>query len=75
MENIAPYILIVILAVCIVAAVAFVKSHILGTLKYDNSGETYRCLFEFDNLDEIEQKKFAIVKIEPANLNLPGERQ
>lgn len=48
--------------------------HTLGTFKFDNSGDTYRCRMEFEDLDEVEHCKFAIVRIEEADLSLPGER-
>jgi hypothetical protein len=53
----------------------YITAHMLGTFKFDNSGDTYRCRMEFDDLDEIENIKFAIVKIEEADLSLPGERR
>ena len=70
------YILAAVLAIAIVAAIViFIRSHILGTFKYDNSGATYRCMLEFDDLDDVEKHRFAIVRIKEANLNLPGERK
>ena len=70
------YILAAVLAIAIIAAIAiFIRSHILGTFKYDNSGATYRCMLEFDDLDDIEKHRFAIVRIKEANLNLPGEKK
>lgn len=72
----AMYILAAILAIAIIAAITiFIRSHILGTFKYDNSGATYRCMLEFDDLDDVEKHRFAIVRIKEANLNLPGERK
>lgn len=54
---------------------AFIKRHTLGTFKYDNSGETYRCRMEFDSLDEVEKLHFAIVKIKEEDLGVPGEKR
>lgn len=71
----AIFILIAILvACCVVGAYFYIRKHMLGTFKFDNSGETYRCRMEFDSLDEIEKLKFAIVMIKEENLGLPGER-
>ena len=54
----------------------FVTSHILGTFRFDNSSETYRCRLEFDvDLDIVEKKRFAIVRIKESDLSLPGERK
>ena len=63
-------VLVIIIAITIKLNIAL---HTLGTFKFDNSGDTYRCLMEFDNLDEVEKLKYAIVKIEEADLSLPGE--
>lgn len=71
---IATIVTIIVLAIAIVLGIrAFISMHTLGTFKYDNSGATYRCLFEFDDLDDVEKHKFAIVKIQEADLSLPGE--
>ena len=68
--------LVLAIIVSVVAfAKAFIGLHILGTFKYDNSGETYRCLFEFENLDDVEKRSFAIVRVKEADLSLPGERK
>lgn len=70
------YIIGVIVVTALIFAIRFVAlSHILGTFKFDNSGETYRCLMEFENLDDIEKRKFAIVRIKEADLSLPGEHK
>ena len=64
---------VVIIAVGIAAlGYSFIRRHILGTFKFDNSGETYRCLLEFEDLDGIEKHKFAIVRIQEARLNPAG---
>lgn len=54
---------------------SYIRRHMLGTFKYDNSGETYRCRFEFENIDDLENMRFAIVKVKEENLGLPGERK
>ena len=54
---------------------SYIRRHMLGTFKYDNSGETYRCRFELDNIDDLENVRFAIVKVKEENLGLPGERK
>lgn len=69
-------------SICIVGFSLFIfigtliQRHVytLGTFKFDNSGDTYRCRMEFEDLDEVEHAKFAIVRIEEADLSLPGER-
>ena len=74
--NYAAIIFVLALAVTVIVAVnKFIRSHILGTFKYDNSGATYRCMLEFDDLDDVEKHSFAIVKIREADLNLPGEKK
>lgn len=74
--SIVLYIFCVAIVITLVVAIRrFIKQHMLGTFKFDNSGETYRCLMEFDDLDDVEKHKFAIVRIKEANLNLPGERK
>ena len=71
---IATIVTIIVLTIAIVLGIrAFISMHTLGTFKFDNSGATYRCLFEFDDLDDVEKHKFAIVKIKEADLSLPGE--
>lgn len=74
MDSIWLYIFCVVLLVAVVAMVRrFIHSHMLGTFKFDNSGVTYRCLMEFDDLDDVEKHKFAIVRIKETDLSLPGE--
>lgn len=74
MDSIWLYIFCVVLLVAVVVMVRrFIHSHMLGTFKFDNSGATYRCLFEFDSLDDVEKHRFAIVRIKEADLSLPGE--
>lgn len=74
--KVALYIfLIVLFVLAVIAARFYITLHILGTFKFDNSGETYRCRMEFDDLDDVERHKFAIVKIKEADLSLPGERK
>lgn len=63
----------VIFVIAIVAGYRFIRRHMLGTFKYDNSGETYRCRLEFESIDEVEKLRFAIVKVKEENLGLPGE--
>lgn len=71
---IGTIVLIIVLTIAIVLGVrAFVRMHTLGTFKFDNSGSTYRCRFEFDDLDDVEKHRFAIVKVKEADLSLPGE--
>ena len=64
----------IVIVAMVLATRAFINTHILGTFKYDNSGETYRGRFEFADLDDVEKHRFAIVKVEEADLNLPGEK-
>jgi len=74
MDSIWLYIFCVVLLVAVVVMVRrFIHSHLLGTFKFDNSGATYRCLFEFDSLDDVEKHRFAIVRIKEEDLSLPGE--
>lgn len=74
MDSIWLYIFCVVLLVAVVVMVRrFIHSHMLGTFKFDNSGATYRCLFEFDSLDDVEKHRFAIVRIKEEDLSLPGE--
>lgn len=74
MDSIWLYIFCVVLLVAMVVMVRrFIHSHLLGTFKFDNSGATYRCLFEFDSLDDVEKHRFAIVRIKEEDLSLPGE--
>lgn len=74
MKDTTVLVLVVVLVVAILAAAyIFVRKHFLGTFKFDNSGATYRCRFEFDDLDELEKLRFAIVKVKEENLSLPGE--
>lgn len=72
-SHILPLIAIIVLVTFVLWVRAFIRTHTLGTFKFDNSGSTYRCLFEFDDLDDVEKHKFAIVKIKEADLSLPGE--
>lgn len=74
MKLLLPIALIVIFVLVSRLIYVFIRNHMLGTFKFDNSGDTYRCRFEFDNLDDVEKLKFAIVRIEEDNLNLPGEK-
>lgn len=74
-----PIIVIFLFAFALVISVgvlirSFLSRHILGTLKIDNSGNTFKCRFEFDDLDALEGLGFAIVKIKEEDLRLPGEK-
>lgn len=74
MDSIWLYIFCIVLLVAVVVMVSrFIHSHMLGTFRFDNSGATYRCLLEFDDLDDVEKHKFAIVRIKETDLSLPGE--
>lgn len=72
--RIVLIVLVIVLLIALVIFIrAFISMHTLGTFKFDNSGSTYRCRFEFDDLDDVEKHRFAIVKIKEADLSLPGE--
>lgn len=75
-NNIIPYLIVAVVIFALVFFIRrFILKHMLGTFKYDNSGESYRCRFEFDSIDDLEKLRFAIVKVKEEDLSLPGERK
>ena len=75
MDPIVIFCIVLLVAIAIGAIVAFVivRRHMMGTLKLDNSGETLRCLLEFEDLSVLDNQKFVIVKVKNTYLGLPGE--
>lgn len=72
----ALYILLSIvgtLVACGIIAAVYVKTHVIGTFRFDNNGETPMCTFELSKLPEnFEKQQFVIARVEWADLSLPG---
>ena len=73
LSSIFCIVFLVIIIGVTVASIVIVKKHTMGTLKLDNSGDTLRCLLEFEDLNVLDNQTFVIVKVKNAYLGLPGE--